>query len=169
MCRIPFSVHEKSGQECQVVDSKLEPDKIRSIEYFKLYGLKQKDIMLAMDRAREFRKTLKEKKIGYVPKTLTFESAEGIRPCFVKALNSGEMCHQQRLALLQEAYSLGFHSLESIVNLYRCLNDFDESITRYQVEWFFTNAVDKRKVLPYSCRTIQRYGWCIGSSCPMIK
>ena len=169
MCRIPFSIHEKSGEECLIVDSQLKNDKVRSIKYFKLYGLKQKDIMSAMDRAREFRKALKEKRIKYVSKTLSFESSEEIRPCFVKALNSGEMCHQQRLALLQEAYSLGFHSPESIIDLFRCLNDFDDSITRYQVNWFFTNKVDKNEVRTYSCRTIQRYGWCQGDECPKLK
>jgi len=169
MCRIPFSVHEKSGEECVVVNGHLEEDKVRSVEYFKLYGLKQKDILAAMDRAHEFRKALKEKRIKYMPKTLSFESAEGIRPCFIKALSSGEMCHQQRLALLQEAYSLGFHSPESIIDLFSCLNDFDDSITRYQVNWFFTNKVDKNEVRPYSCRTIQRYGWCQGIDCPRSK
>ncbi len=169
ICRIPFSIHEKSSEECIIVNSNLEEDKVRSVDYFKLYGFKQKDIMLAMDRAREFRKALKEKRMNYVPKTLSFESSEGIRSCFVKALNSGEMCHQQRLALLQEAYALGFHSPESIIDLFRCLNDFDDSITRYQVNWFFTNEVDKKEVRPYSCRTIQRYGWCLGEECSRLS
>jgi hypothetical protein len=169
MCRIPFSIHEKSGEECLVVNSNLEEDKVRSVEYFKLYGLKQKDILTAMDKAHEFRKILKEKKIKYVPNTLSIESSEGIRPCFVKALNSGEMCHQQRLALLQEAYSLGFHSQESIIDLFRVLNDFDDAITRYQVSWFFNNKVEKDNVKPYSCRTIERYGWCLGNECHRQK
>ena len=169
MCRIPFSIHERSGVECSVVNSQLETDKIRSIEYFKLYGLKQKDILSAMEKAHEFRKTARKKTLTYVSRNLSFESSDGIRPCFVKALDSGEMCHQQRLALLQEAYSLGFHSQESIIDLFRCLNDFDDSITRYQVNWFFTHWVDKGEITPYSCRTIQRYGWCIGDQCPRLK
>ena len=121
MCRIPFSIHEKSNEECQVVDSQLQNDKVRSVEYFKLYGIKQKDIMVAMDKAREFRKALNEKRFKYVARNLAYENSEGIRPCFVKALNFGEICHQQRLALLQEAYSLGFHSSERIIDLFRCL------------------------------------------------
>jgi hypothetical protein len=169
MCRVPFSIHERSGIECPVVNSLLETDKIRSIEYFKLYGLKQKDILSAMEKAREFRKTTKKRVLTYVPRNLSLESAEGIRPCFVKALDSGEMCHQQRLALLQEAYSLEFHSQESIIDLFRCLNDFDDSITRYQVNWFFTHWVEKGEITPYNCRTIQRYGWCIGDQCPRLK
>lgn len=93
MCRIPFSIHEKSGEECLIVDSRLEEDKVRSVEYFKLYGLKQKDIVTAMDKAREFRKALEEKRIKYASRNLAFEGSDGIRPCFVKALSSGEMCY----------------------------------------------------------------------------
>jgi hypothetical protein len=169
MCRIPLSIHEISGEECIIVDTKLEQDKIRSVEYFKLYGLKQKYLLSAMDKARELEKTRKQKQIKYVTKNLTFESSNGIRPCFIKAMNSGEMCHQQRLALLQEAYSLGFHSPQSIIDLFRCFNDFNESITEYQVNWFLANRVEKSQVRPYSCRTIQKYGWCLGNQCPKLK
>jgi DNA primase large subunit len=107
-----------------------------------------------------------KKGFKYVERNLTFENSEGIRPCFVKALNSGEMSHQERLALLQEAYSLGFHSPASIIDLFKCLNDFDDSITHYQVNWFFTNKVDRDEIRPYSCPTIRRYGWCLSEECP---
>ena len=169
MCRVPLSIHEKSGIECAIVDNDLEPDKIRSIEYFKLYGLKQEDILSAMDKAREIEKMLKKKRMTFSPRSLTSDSTNGIRPCFVKAMDSKEMCHQQRLALLQEAYSVGFHSPESVVEIFSCFNDFDESITGYQVNWFFTNVVESGSVRLYSCRTIQKYGWCIGEVCPRKK
>jgi len=169
MCRIPFSIHEKSGEECAIVDNQPENDKIRSVEYFKHYGLKEKNILSAMDKARELKKTRKQKQIKYVPRNLVFGSFNGIRPCFVKAMNSGEMCHLQRLALLQEAYSLGFHSPESIIDLFRCFNDFDENITTYQVNWFFTNKVERGEIIPYSCRTIRRYGWCLGEECQRLR
>ncbi len=87
----------------------------------------------------ELEKTNKQKQIKYVERNLAYESSDGIRPCFIKALKYGEMYHQQRLALLSEAYTLGFHSPESIIELFRCLNDFDYSITSYQVNWFFTH------------------------------
>ena len=169
MCRIPLSIHEKSGQECIIVDNQLRSDKVRSIEFFKLYGLKQKDISAAMKKVREEEKALKLKPVAYVTRTLTFENQSGIRPCFVKALESGEMCHRQRLALLSEAYSLGFHSPESIIELYRGLNDFDYSTTQYQVEWFLTHWVPKGGIVPYGCRTIQKCGWCIGNECTYAK
>jgi hypothetical protein len=169
MCRIPLSIHEKSGEECIIVDSQLEKDKLRSIEYFKLYGLKQKDLLSAMEKARELEKNRRQKQPKYVARKLASESITGLRPCFVKAMDSGEMCHQQRLALLQEAYSLGFHSPESIIEIFRYFNDFDESITAYQVNWFFTNQVEKNLVRPYSCQTIQKYGWCLGEECPTLN
>lgn len=169
MCRIPLSIHEKSGEECIVVDNQLEPDKTRSIEYFKLYGLKRKDVLYAMDKARELEKSRKQIQVKYVARTLTFDDFKGIRPCFIKAMDSGEMCHQQRLALLHEAYSLGFHSPESIIAIFKCFNDFSESITAYQVNWFISNWVEKGSFRPYSCRTIQRYGWCLGDECPRLE
>lgn len=167
MCRIPLSIHEKSRIECIVVDRQLAPDKIRSIEYFKLYGLKQKDILLAMEKARGI-ETFKQKQIRHIKRS-ALESSTGIRPCFTKAMNSGEMCHLQRLALLKEAYFLGFRSRESIIDLFRCFNDFNESITEYQVTWFLTNWAVKDETRAYSCRTIQRYGWCLGEECPRFK
>ncbi len=169
MCRIPLSIHEKSSEECIIVNGQLNEDKVRSIEYFKLYGLKRKDIESARKKAKELEKTNKERRTKYVDRNLVFESSDGIRPCFVKALNSGEMCHQQRLALLSEAYSLGFHSPESIIELFRCLNDFDYSITSYQVNWFFTHWVEKSSIRPYNCRTVQRYGWCLNEDYPRYK
>jgi len=169
MCRIPLSIHEKSGEECTVIDNRLEQDKIRSVEYFKLYGLKQKDLLAAMDKARELEKSREQKQIKYVPGNFTFESFNGLRPCFTRVMKSGEMCHQQRLALLQEAYSLGFHSPESIIDLFRCFNDFSESITEYQVNWFLANRVERSEIRPYSCRTIRKYGWCLGDECPRLK
>jgi DNA primase large subunit len=72
-------------------------------------------------------------------------------------------------ALLPKAYSLGFHSPESIIDLFGCHNDFDDSITRYQVNWFYTNKVEKGEVRPYGCPTIRRYGWCLGDECPKLR
>ena len=81
----------------QIVDSQLKEelkeDKIRNIEYFKLYGLKQKDLMSAMDKERKLEKSHKQRQTKYVTRKLTFGSSIGIRPCFIKAINSGEMCH----------------------------------------------------------------------------
>jgi len=31
------------------------------------------------------------------------------------------------------------------------------------------NRVRKGEVRPYSCRTIQKYGWCLGDECPRLK
>ena len=49
MCRIPLSIHEASGEICAIVNERLEDDKIRSIEYFKLYGLKRKNYEVAIE------------------------------------------------------------------------------------------------------------------------
>ena len=108
MCRIPFSIHEKSGEECIIVDSQLEQDKIRSVEYFKLYGLKQKDILSAMDKAREFRKALKEKRIKICPRNLTFESSDGISLVLLKPWTRGRCAISSALLFCRKPTLLDF-------------------------------------------------------------
>ena len=68
----------------------------------------------------------------------------------MKDLDSGEICHQQRLALLNEAYALGFHSFESLVELFRNLNDFGYSTTSYQVKWFLIHLSEKDELRPHT-------------------
>ena len=66
MCRIPLSIHEASGEICAIVNERLEDDKIRSIEYFKLYGLKRKNYEVAIEKAKEMGKVQKQKQIKSV-------------------------------------------------------------------------------------------------------
>ena len=46
----------------------------RSIQFFKLYGLKQKDLMAAMEKARVQQKALKQKRVTYVARNFAFDN-----------------------------------------------------------------------------------------------
>lgn len=59
LCRIPLSIHQKTSKECIIVDNQLQPDKVRSVEFFKLYGLKEADVKATL------RKVISEKKIAH--------------------------------------------------------------------------------------------------------
>jgi len=174
LARIPTSIHEKSGEECLILDEKFEPTKIRSVNIYKGYGLQEKHIRM-IDRFvrmkelhdkelfklnKEDQKGVWEKQHGYVGK---------IRPCFQKRMDMGEMCHNQRLALLIEAYYAGYNKVENMFELFRCFKDFDERTTRYQVEWFFKNKVNEKRhrcyTFPYKCETIMNNGWCLKEEC----
>lgn len=168
MCRIPLSVHQKTGEECIIVDNQLRPDKIRSIKYYKLYGLKKADITLAVKKVREVKKSVKAEAYQRT-EGKSFKFLNAIRPCFQKAIDSHEMCHAQRLALLLEAYCAGYDAQQSLIDFFRYFNDFDESKTRYQVDYFFKNTVKKGQVRPYKCKTIAEKGWCLGEECPLFR
>jgi len=166
LSRIPLSIHQKTGQECIIVDNQLKPDKIRSIDFFKLYGLKEVDVRAIIKKIVRNKKPIGNTAIDYSVNSNS--SFKEIRPCFKKAMDAGEMCHAQRLALLLEAYCAGHEDEDSLTDIFRCFNDFNEQITIYQVNYFLDNTVSEGEVRPYKCKTIQAKGWCIGEHCPYI-
>lgn len=167
LCRIPFSTHQKSGQVCIVVDNQLRPDKIRSLEFFRLYGLRKADIEAIIKRIVRNKKSIDNNPKEYSVNTNS--SFKDIRPCFRRAMDAGEMCHDQRLALLLEIYSLGNHDVDSIVEYFKCFNDFNEAETSKQVTWFIENEVERGFTKPYRCKTIADKGWCLGEQCTISK
>lgn len=176
--RIPLSIHQKSGEKCVIVGADLKPDKLRSIAYYHLYGLKLRDLKQAVNFASRFL----ERKVKIAEKRKKFknerwENVHGfigaIRPCFKKCMDNGEMCHPQRLALLLEAYHTDdrYKTREGMIELFRCFGDFDgdnpsRSKCRNQVNWFFDQ--EKYRVNPYRCETIQSFGWCLYENCPIF-
>jgi hypothetical protein len=180
MCRIPTSIHEKSGEDCYLVKrikgDKIEKDKLRAIDFWRQSGLKEDDWVEGVRLAFNKLKKQKEEMEKYqAEKKDNWELEHGfvgvIRPCFQQALESGEMGHQQRLALLIEGYWSGLITEEALMDLFRKLHDFDERITRDQVEWFFKNKVPEiiksKKWKPYRCTTIEDLNWCLKSKCPI--
>jgi len=178
LCRIPTSIHQKTGEPCPVLDTKLRKTKFRSIEYYKMYGLKRDDLIDAVNFVRcEEEKRKKSIEELRQQKDERWERVHGftgdIRPCFRKRMEAGEMCHQQRLALLIEAYYAGYRTREEMIELFKCFNDFNEKKTREQVDWFFENKVEEAKercdTKPYRCDTIQEKGWCLKSECGIYR
>jgi hypothetical protein len=172
LCRIPLSIHQKTGEECIIVNNQLKQEKIRSIEFFKIYGLKEADVRATLKKLVNAKKANHYKPINRQPSyqlnqyNVTFKE---VRPCFRKAMEAGEMVHLQRLALLQELYAIGHQDPEAIIDVFRCFNDFNESITSYQVNWFFNNVVGQDKIRRYSCNKIKEHGWCLEGNCSLYR
>ncbi len=168
IARIPLSWHEK-GAWCMIVelDEKTDefiPSKIRDVNYFKVNGLNVEDII---EDAKTIINADVERKIylnGDIPK---FDGKFQIRPCFSNCLNLGVMGHQQRLALVIEAFWSG-KKFDEIVDLFRNLRDFNENITKYQVEWQI-KKIKGSWAKPYRCKTIKALNWCIGNKCKFFK
>jgi hypothetical protein len=186
LSRIPFSIHEKSGEKCLIVKMKkridgylFEPDKIRSLALFKVSGLGETDVGMAWKVAKEtIEERLERINEGQEANKENWEIVHGfvgeMRSCFKKALENGEMRHQMRLAMLLEAWYSGKHTFEEIINVYRPLHDFDgdkvsgESKSRYQVQRFLDLEGYKGHP-PYSCDKIQELGWCVREECPIYQ
>jgi hypothetical protein len=185
LCRIPTSIHQKSGEECIVLDMNLKPTKLRSIEFYKVNGLRRDDFIRAVERTR-----INEKKRKVIVKKLREERKEKrelshgftgqIRPCFERFMKAREAQHQVRLAMAIEAFYAGYKTREEMIEWFRWGRDWDgdkpQSKCRDQVNWFFDNQVDERgkgeakcKVRPYKCDTIREFGWCIGEDCPIYR
>jgi hypothetical protein len=178
MSRVPLSIHEKSGQKCEFMKLKnlnFETDKVRGLGYFKNDGLKEENLKKAIKETE--RKLLKKKAEAEKKKEedkQEWEMGHGfigrIRPCFQVRMDSGEMGHAQRRALLVEAYYSGYNTEEKMVELFRCFHDFDgdklsNSTCRYQIHYWF----EREKPKPYECKTIQEHGWCLGEKCEIWK
>ena len=171
--RVPFSIHEKSGEKCILVDERLRPTKIRSLNFYKNYGIPEITVKNVIEKTireerkrkeliAKMRKERKEKwelEHGFVGK---------IRPCFEYFLETGEMCHQHRLALLLELWYSGYRTPEEMLEFCKKFNDYDEKKSLYQINWFLSHEIYK-KMKPYSCRRLLEKGWCIYERCPIWR
>jgi len=165
LARIPLSWHE-SGGWVTVVDEKLEPTKIRGLDYYRMYGLDNEFVERAVRLMGLTRKANaereKNRKVYYKsPPKGVFK----IRPCFEYALEQSEMDHHQRLALVGEAFWAG-KTPQQIKDLFKKRRDYREDKTDYQVDWLL-NKLKQEKMPPYRCETMIGLGWCIKSRCPI--
>jgi len=179
LSRVPTSTHEKNGEECIIVkrimpDLKVERDKFRGIDgYYRLNGLKLKDLQNAIAVTKIKQEKMKQYKENQDNKKERWEITNGyigkIRPCFQVRMNKGEMGHEQRRALLVEAWYAGYNTEEKMIELFRCFHDFDgdkpQSTCRYQVHYWF----ERPKPKPYTCENIRKHGWCLGEECLTYK
>jgi len=169
LARVPLTRHEKTGKMCQVLDENLNPTKVRSLEYYKLYGIQLDFIKDAVKVVKklEYEKMLKKKEQlekfedeGIKDDSYPFKGM--IRPCFTVRMTKGEMNHAQRLAWLSEIYYAGYNTEEKMLELCRkTFNDFTEKESLNQIRDYFKH--ERWNFRPYKCSTIQSKGWCIGT------
>jgi len=184
LCRIPTSIHQKSGEECIILDMNLKPTKIRSLEYFKVNGLRREDFIRAVKRVfaqeRKRKEAVAEVREKHKENHQVSHGFTGqIRPCFKKFMKAGEAQHQVRLAMVIEAFYAGHKSIQELIDWFRWARDWDgdksKSDCRTQIEWFWKRNVTKTrgepkcKIKPYRCNTIREFGWCLGEECPIYR
>jgi DNA primase large subunit len=91
---------------------------------------------------------------------------EAFPPCIkvlVDMLKRNEnLSHHQRFALATFLINVGV-DIEEIVNLFRYAPDFNERMTRYQLEHLAGLRGSKRKYLTYSCDKMKSLGICVAN------
>ena len=172
--RLPFTPHEKSGEICRVLDRNLNPTKVRNIEEYRTYGIREsiveKTIKAIRNRIQEENiksdLEIKELEEKYSNNGNGYQGT--IRPCFQERMDVGYMSHGQRLAWLSEIYYAGYNTPTKMLELCKCFNEFKEGLSIQQINDFFSHKRWEWK--PYRCSTIKSKGWCLEHKrCSMWK
>ena len=89
---------------------------------------------------------------------------EAFPPCMARILNRASMgehlSHHERFAIATFMLSLGA-DIEDVVDIFRNMPDFNEKITRYQVEHLAGQRGSGKKYRTYSCETMKTLGLCV--------
>ena len=90
-------------------------------------------------------------------------SANLYPPCIrfiLEKVKKGEnISHVARFALATFLLNIG-KSVDEVVQLFSSLPDFNESITRYQVEHLAGLRGSRKKYIPFKCENMKAYGLC---------
>lgn len=95
-------------------------------------------------------------------------------PCIMElyktAQSGGHIPHVGRFTLASFLINIGM-SIDSIVNLFRSSPDFNERLTRYQIEHIAGERGSGTKYTPPKCETLQTHGLCPGidNICKRVK
>jgi len=111
---------------------------------------------------------LKQLSVGQKGKIQFEESPQGIvisafPPCIKNMydrISSGQhLSHIGRFALTSFLINIGM-TTENVINLYRSLSDFNERLTRYQVEHIAGGRGSRTRYKPPLCSTLRTHGVC---------
>lgn len=88
---------------------------------------------------------------------------ESFPPCiknlYDRALRGDHLSHHERFALATFLLNIGM-DVDSVVDVFRNLPDFNEKIARYQVEHLAGLRGSRKRYLPYNCDTMKTIGIC---------
>ena len=120
-----------------------------------------------MDRVKQLKQLFVEKRGEVLPEELPETVINAAFPPCIKELydtiKSGHhLSHIGRFALTSFLINVGM-SVESVVDLFRSFSDFDERMTRYQVEHIAGEKGGHTKYIPPRCDTLRTHGVCVSA------
>ncbi len=108
-------------------------------------------------------KRREEMRIEELPKSAV---SAAYPPCVKRLYDSllagQHLSHMGRFALTSFLLSVGVKA-EDLVKLYTSVSDFDEKLTRYQIEHIAGEKGSRTKYTPPNCGTLKTHGLCVGA------
>jgi DNA primase large subunit len=128
-----------------------------------------------LERIKHIRKRhasyVKKKRFAEFPKEVVNEAFPScIRILYAAAKSGRHLSHHGRFTLTSFLTSIGMEPSE-VVNLFRSSADFNERMTRYQVEHIAGERGSRTKYKPPTCETLRTHGLCpgIGDECGSLR
>jgi len=120
-----------------------------------------------MERIEQLKQLFIEKRGKFrseeIPKTVVNAA---FPPCIKElydSIKSGHhLSHIGRFTLTSFLVNIGM-TVENVVDLFRSFSDFDERMTRYQVEHIAGEKGGRTKYIPPRCDTLRTHGVCVGA------
>lgn len=85
-----------------------------------------------------------------------------IRELITKILSGENISHQGRFTVTSFLLNIGM-SEDMVLDLFRSAPDFNEKLTKYQIEHIKGTGTGKAKYSPPSCKTLKTYSLCFNS------
>jgi len=150
LSRVPYTIHEKTGNPCIPITKSHTPLLLTSLTPFRRRGLSQQFVDLCLKEAER-----KERKCLRVFKS----NLKGIRPCLLDALHNPQLDHKVRVAIVAEAYRAGL-GVKEIEELFLSQSDFSLERTEYQIKHIIEGGYK-----PFRRSTLKDLGVCHGVRC----
>jgi DNA primase large subunit len=121
-------------------------------------------LVIRVERLRQFLMLKKGKlRMEEVPKQVVIAAFPPCVKALYAAITSGHhLSHVGRFTLTTFLVNVGMGP-EEVIELYRSLSDFNERLTRYQVEHIAGARGSGTKYIPPRCDTLRTHGVCMGA------
>ncbi len=121
-----------------------------------------------MERTEQLKRLFVEKRGKFrseeeIPQTVvTAAFPPCIRGLYDTIKSGHHLSHIGRFTLTSFLINIGM-TVENVVDLFRSFSDFDERMTRYQVEHIAGEKGGRTKYIPPRCDTLHTHGVCVGA------
>lgn len=170
--RIPYTYNIKNNKRnlAQILNDHFKPVNPKAFTWEAYEPLKLDNI-----KVYRVRVNIPKPKIIYAAKTVRgkplpskvekLSSCEAVPPCIRNIIEAfvktGNLDHYQRLALTLYLKWVGFN-IEQVIEIFRNYGeDFNEKITRYQVEYLYGLRGKRENWLMYSCNKLKQLNICL--------